>query len=314
LLNSNIIWPDGKKFAFTVFDDTDAATLGNVQYLYSFLADQGFRTTKSVWSSNSDNDDDTTLFEGSTCDEPDYLSWLYELEKKGFELGWHGNASHSSKRMNCIRGLKRFNELFGYWPKSYANHLSNAENIYWSGDRLSGFNTVIYNLLTRYNHYRRFQGHVETSEYFWGDHCRERIKYVRNFVFREINSLKVCPYMPYHDSTKPYVNYWFASSEGGTVKSFSECLSEKNQDILEEQGGACIMYTHFGQGFAMGGKIDTKVKSLMERLARKNGWFVPVSTMLDYILKVRGHHDIAEKERKYLERKWLMHKILVGAS
>jgi len=44
-----IRWPEGKKFAFTVFDDTDLSTLGNVREIYSFLMDHGFRTTKSVW-------------------------------------------------------------------------------------------------------------------------------------------------------------------------------------------------------------------------------------------------------------------------
>ena len=55
--------------------------------------------------------------------------------------------------------------------------------------------------------------------------------------------------MPYHDLKKRYVNYWFTSSEGSNVRTFNECISEQNQDQLEEEGGACIMYTHFGCGF-----------------------------------------------------------------
>ena len=42
-------WPDGKDFAFTIFDDTDYARMDNVPPVYEFLKDQGFRTTKSVW-------------------------------------------------------------------------------------------------------------------------------------------------------------------------------------------------------------------------------------------------------------------------
>ena len=42
-------WPDGKAFAFSVFDDTDLSTLENAPAVYRLLRDLGFRTTKSVW-------------------------------------------------------------------------------------------------------------------------------------------------------------------------------------------------------------------------------------------------------------------------
>lgn len=45
----HIPWPDGKRFAFTIFDDTDHQTLENVPPVYDFLSDLGLRTTKSVW-------------------------------------------------------------------------------------------------------------------------------------------------------------------------------------------------------------------------------------------------------------------------
>jgi hypothetical protein len=52
----------------------------------------------------------------------------------------------------------------------------------------------------------------------------------------------------------------------------------------------------------------------MKRLGKKNGWFVPVATLLDYIVKTRGHHDITTQERKRLERKWLMSKVTIGTT
>jgi len=118
--------------------------------------------------------------------------------------------------------------------------------------------------------------------------------------------------MPYHDPKRHYVNYWFASSEGSNVKTFNRCITERNQDRLEEEGGACIMYTHLALGFHRDDGIDQRFRSLMERLSKKNGWFVPVSTLLDFLLAVKGHHDITDKERGRIERKWLWHKIKVG--
>jgi len=147
------------------------------------------------------------------------------------------------------------------------------------------------------------------SETFWGDVCRERIKYVRNFVFGDVNTLAVCPWMPYHDPDRPWVNYWFASSEGAVAASFNERLAEENQDRLEAEGGACIMYTHFGLGFCEGGRVQPRFERLMRRLAGKNGWFVPVTTLLDHLLERRGTAEITSSQRARLEWRWLLHKV-----
>ena len=42
-------WPEDKGFAFTIFDDTDYQTAENTREVYSFLADLGLKTTKSIW-------------------------------------------------------------------------------------------------------------------------------------------------------------------------------------------------------------------------------------------------------------------------
>ena len=46
-----LTWPEGKSFAFTIFDDPDAQVLKDGREVYSLLADLGFRTTKGVWPS-----------------------------------------------------------------------------------------------------------------------------------------------------------------------------------------------------------------------------------------------------------------------
>ena len=47
-MRNKIVWPQGKKFAFTIFDDTDLSKPGNYEVVYDFLRDLGFKTTKSV--------------------------------------------------------------------------------------------------------------------------------------------------------------------------------------------------------------------------------------------------------------------------
>jgi hypothetical protein len=154
------------------------------------------------------------------------------------------------------------------------------------------------------------QGHIEGSPLFWGDLCKEKIRYVRNFVLGDINTLKACPVMPYHDRDRSYVNSWFAASEGATVDVFNAMLNERNQERLAIENGACIMYTHFANGFLKKGRINNRFEVLVKRLAGMNGWFVPVHTLLDFILKSRGHHVITRAERNNLERRWLWHKIV----
>jgi hypothetical protein len=305
-MTNRIEWPDGKNFAFTIFDDPDLQTADNVKTVYSFLSDLGFQTTKAVWPIQGNG---SPKIGGATCEDSQYLKWVLSLKDRGFEIALHNVTYHTSTREETMHGLEVFYRLFGQYPYSMANHTGCNEGIYWGNARLSGLQKVIYDTLhlTRQNVHR---GHVETSSLFWGDLCRQRIKYVRNFSYGDINTLKVCPFMPYHDPDRPHVNYWFAASEGATAESFNSMLSEENQDRLISEGGACIMYTHLACGFLENGKLNKRFKVLMERMSKMNGWFVPTRILLDHILSTRGHHSISRRERNRLERKWLMHKIV----
>ena len=310
-MHQKISWPNNKQFAFTIFDDTDRANLKDVQLVYQCLDELGFKTTKSVWVTKGNKPHESS---GVTCDDKMYLNWLLELKNKGFDIGYHNTTYHSSHREEIKEGLKKFVKMFNQNPNVMANHSANRENIYWGPHRLSGSRRVIYNILTRYKRNGFYKGHDESSPYFWGDLCKEYITYVRNFVFSDINTLKCCPYMPYQDPEKPYVNYWFASSEGHNVNVFNKCLSNENQDRLEEEGGACIMYTHFADGFYQNGKLSEKFKIQMKRLSKKNGWFVPLSTLLEFLKKKNKTQIISNSQRRALEWKWLFDKLILGST
>jgi hypothetical protein len=306
-----VAWPDGKAFAFTIFDDTDLATLERVAPVYAFLEEIGLRTTKSVWPLRGDG---VPLIAGVTCEDPEYAAWTLDLQRRGFEIGYHGASNVTAPRALVMRALERFNELYGHSPRSMANHSGCAEGIYWGPDRVTGANRLIYNVLTRFRNVGVHRGHAEGDPLFWGDLCREQVEYVRNFTFTDINTLAACPTMPYHDPERPYVNAWFASSEGAEVNAFNRCISEENQDRLEAEGGACIMYTHLASGFVADGTLDQRFEQLMRRLSAKNGWFVPVSTLLDHLRSEGGPTIIGRSERGALERRWLRSKLRVGST
>jgi len=310
-MHKKINWPNNKKFAFTIFDDTDRSNLKDSKIIYEYLEELGFKTTRSVWMLK---DDDNSEEKGVTCENNLYLDWLLEIKNKGFEIGYHNATCNSSKRQSTKEALDKFIKVFGQKPNVMANHSENKENIYWGSQRLSGNRKIIYNILTFLKKNKYYEGHKKSSPYFWGDFCKEYISYVRNFVFSDINTLKCCPYMPYKDLTKPYVNSWFASSEGNNVEMFTKCISNKNQDQLEIEGGACIMYTHFADGFCENGKLSEKFKVQMKRLSKKNGWFVPVSSLLEFLKKQNTTQIINKNQISKLEWKWLFDKLILGST
>ena len=74
------------------------------------------------------------------------------------------------------------------------------------------------------------------------------------------------------------------------------------------------MYTHFADGFCQNGKLSEKFKKQMTRLSKKNGWFVSVSTLLDFLKKENKTQVINNKQRTTLEWKWLFDKLILGST
>ncbi len=309
---SAIEWPDGKDFAFSVFDDTDCGKLERVLPIYELLRDRGLRTTKSVWPFD---DPEGPRWAGPSCEDPEHLEWLQRLCGEGFEIGYHGASFGNNSRERVARALARFEELFGSEGIVYANHFGNREAIYYHDARVSGMARWVYGLTTRFRTWRRSKGHVESSPHFWGDMCRAKVRHMRSFVYKDVNVLRRCPFMPYHDPQRPFVRAWFASSEGRDADAFCRLLSPANQDRLQRERGVCIVYTHFAYQFVRDGKVREDVRSLIEQLSDRNGWFVPVGTLLDYMEEAHGGvHHLLPQERRRLEWAWLRSKMLSGSA
>ncbi len=305
-------FPDGKQFAFTVFDDTDNGTVSNLTPVYSLLAELGMTTTKSVWPLACDP---KGTCPGQTLQDEEYVEWVMSLHKQGFEIASHGASNFDSTRDSWKLALQCFQDKLGFIPRTHCNHSSNRDNIYWGDARVSVMHhKLFYNIATRFKRRGVFQGHIEASKYFWGDICNEHISFVRNFSFDEINLDRINPSMPYRDPTKPFVKNWFSSSDGGNLGKFCNIIAEKNQDKLEDEGGVCIMYTHFASGFVENGVVNPNFERLMRRLAAKDGWFVPVSKLLNHLGETRSSPAIPIGELIRMEGKWLLSKLFRGTT
>ena len=294
-------FPNNKKFAFTILDDTDDANVENIVPVYDFLTSKNIFVTKTVWPVPCP-EGSRIFFAGQTLGEKDYLKAVKRIIKQGHELAFHCATMESSERKRTKQAFEVLKKEFDLLPVLHCNHGQNLENIYWGYKR---FSTAIFRLV--YAGLKRkylFQGENSNSEYFWGDIYNAQIKFSRNFTFRnELNILKSNPEMPYLDSAKKMANYFFSTSDAPDVFAFNSLVTKKAIDRLENEAGLCILSTHLGKKYCLNGKINENFRSIIEYISKKDGWFVPVTEILEYLLslKHKSKHYISYYSRLRLE-------------
>ncbi|MDB6087217.1 MAG: uncharacterized protein JWN85_1, partial [Gammaproteobacteria bacterium] len=202
------MFPGAKRFAFTVFDDTDVATVESIRPVYELLYELGFLTTKTVWPLGYDG---PSAYAGSSSlEEEDYRNYLLLLQSRGFEIAFHGATMETSLRADTDRALQLFRTVFGGGPAAYAAHSRNRDNLYWGRHRFQfRLWRTLYQLLAG----RRdpeYTGHVAGSDAYWLDLAPE-LRYIRNFTFDGIDLERVTPHVPYRLAAIPEVQGWFPS-------------------------------------------------------------------------------------------------------
>jgi hypothetical protein len=292
-------WPDGRAFAFTIMDDTDRAYLDSVKPFYDALMRCGLRTTKTVWAWDSPPNDP---FRGDSLQDPAYRAWILDLQKAGFEIAWHGARSGGTEAPAHRDALDYFRKIFGVYPRTYANHAVNPECIYWGEERFDV--ALVRELFRRFSGRKRFLGSTPGTPYHWEDLCAEKLRYVRGFNFDDTVTSRQDPWMPYHDPRRPAVYRWFSASDGSDVERFVRLLTRSRLDRLERSGGCCIVYGHVADGFVRNHEVDPRVMRVLEDLASRGGWYVPVDVILDHIENERGEHVVTSAEHRRLEWRW----------
>jgi len=303
----NLVPPKDKDFIFSIFDDTDVSTLEYIRPIYDLLTDLNMYTTKSVWPIAYKGDSDYT---GShTLEDIPYALYMKDLQERGFEIAYHGPTMVTSVRDDAIRSFDVFHDVLGRYPRIYAPHAQNRENLYWGASRLSV--PLLRRLYVFMTHEAGdyYQGHIEESPFYWGDLAFRHIEYVRNFTFNEVNMNRISCMLVYKEPSKPCVNAWFSSGDADNVEEFNRFLDERNQDKLQKEHGTCILSTHFGKGFVKNGKVHRRTEALLKELSRRNGWFVPVSLALDFIKRQQEAIVISYLQRFVLEVKWFVHTL-----
>ena len=307
-----ISFPDGKRFAFSIIDDTDMTTLARARPVYETLERYGLRTTKTVWVKDS-NDLSNPANQGDSLRNAEYRSFVLELQRKGFEIALHGIRGGDSRREEIAEGLDEFKRTLGRDPRMHINHSTNRDNLYW-GRHVFSFAPLrwVGSVAMR----REFSGHDPASPHFWGDIAKQRIQYVRRYTFQHINLLAVNPSFPYRLADKPDVNYWFPTANGDRVREFYELLKAENLDRLDREGGVCLVYAHLGSGsFNKGQGVDPRFESRLKDLVTRKGWFVPASEILDHLRRQPSWTgDLTMRERLRLDMTYLRGQLLPAFS
>jgi len=303
LSSSRLQFPEGRQFAFTIIDDTDVATVENVKPMYRLLESLGMRTTKTVWPVACPEGSRDFSSSQTLEDEP-YREFIVDLQRRGFEIASHGATMESSRRDRTLRGFGLFRDVLSGYPRVHANHAYNRENLYWGTHRLD--DPVLRYIYARTNgqseeHYR---GHIDGSEYWWGDLSAAHLSYVRNLTFDCVNLLRINPSMPYHDPARPLVKYWFSASDAEDEEEFCRLLSRPRLDALKREGGVCILATHLGKGFVQAGEVQGASRRILEFIASLDGWFPPVGELLDWMLAQRDDSSLPAREWRRMQWRW----------
>jgi hypothetical protein len=293
--------PVGKTFAMTFIDDTDLSTRENTEPVYDLLAQHRFWGTKTVWPLRAKRNsafrrdlerDIPQSGAGDTLQDAEYLEFIKDLRTRGFEIALHGVAAGNSRRDEIESGLAFFRDTLGVSPTVNVFHQTNLENLYCGRYKLD---SLLFRALEFILDRSEYEGHRPGTPSYWADLVATSFRYVRLpfHTIDEINTLRVCPSMPFHDPRRPQVQRWFAASDGADVVRFNRLLSAENVSRLAGEQGICVIYTHFAKGFARrrGGSraLDSEFTRTVERVASHPGaWFATVSEILDRLAAVRA--------------------------
>jgi hypothetical protein len=308
-----IRWPDGKRAAFSIVDDTDDATLPDIAAVYSYLIGAGFRTTKTVWVYPVR---DTQFFHGdSIMSCPEYQSFVQHLASLGFEIGLHNVGSGDFSRQEIESGIEYFRITFGHYPRLHVNHSYNKDNIYGGDKRFSfPFDLVLRKM---HRHYQGFEGEVPSSPHFWGDLHKKHIRYSRSYELDDFNLLRALPF-PYTDAKYGQCcNAFYPSVFCSNQDLFARQVTENNIRRLIDEGGCSIVYTHLGY-FCERGGVDARFIAAVQMLKQFESelWIAPVGEVLDHLTRSAGQPEIGRLTKLRVEAKslWtrLKYRYLIG--
>jgi hypothetical protein len=132
-----------------------------------------------------------------------------------------------------------------------------------------------------------FEATCPESPFFRGDLCRVGSPTPATSLPRHKHAPGV-PYVPYHDPVRPFVQRWFASAEGERARVVRRDHGRAQPEAPRGRGLSLHHVRAPRSGFLCSGRLDPGFESAMRGLAQRNGWFAPVSEMLDRVRETQA--------------------------
>jgi len=166
----------------------------NIKPIYDLLETLGFRTSKTAWMKKCVGRS-KNFYRSQTMEEPEYAEYVHSLKKRD------SRSVSTAPRWNRVLGIN-----FGCPGKIQGTFRGIPEDSLQpcrkQGQPLLGSGTVQHAGIPSCLQIDPFfestllSGQDPESDFFWGDACRNHIKYMRNFCYDEVNVLKINPSMP----------------------------------------------------------------------------------------------------------------------
>ena len=285
-----LLWtPHPHRGGFAIVDHTDGASLEGVRIVYDFLDSLGLRATKTVWAFEPEGPSGipplpASVLRGVTLETRAYREYCAELVRRGFEIALHGASAGNNRRDRTLAAFERLERELKTGARTYVCHAKNAENPYWQAravDR-SPLRWVMKLVASRH----RCSGEIPTSPYFWGDVCRERVRYVRLFRTAQLNTLAANPSMPYFEREKPYVRGWFTMTD----RSLGDATRPEALAMLSHENGLCILRQHLARhADPESWSVRPGFEAAMRRLrGAPDLWVDTAGAMLDRLKLIEG--------------------------
>jgi hypothetical protein len=283
-----LIWPPFPyRGGFCITDDTDAATLESVRAVYDFLASIGLKATKTVWAFPPVEPCGIpalppSIQRGITLEDPKYLDYCVGLAAHGFEICLHGASSGNNVRDRTARAFDVVERRFGL-PGTYICHAKNAENPYWH-EKVAPRGPA--QIMLKFASHYRCSGEDPASPYFWGDLCLAKVRHMRLFRTRNVNTLAENPSMPYYDPEKPWVTSWFSA----TKRSFADATAPAALDQITRECGLCVLYQYMHRyADPSGSGVQAAFRASAERLMTNSAvWVDTTSALMERLRQVQG--------------------------
>lgn len=242
-------FPADRACVVAITDDTDGFQFATAGPVYALLDSLGLRVTKTVWAFDHETGDPSNV--GLSLDDPEYRSWIGGESDAGHDIALHSPSCGDDNRAAILSAHERLLNVLGRRPRIGTFHGSDREALYWGSGGIP--NPVVGRIYAAVRGGSAFEGHVPGSEFYWLDHARDLVRYVRTYTIDGVNTLALNPSMPFEDDLTPLAPLWFASSNGRLGDRFVALLSQENVERLKRQRGAAIVSTRFASDFTRSG-------------------------------------------------------------